>query len=97
MKKRIVALFLCAAMVMSMGACGKTANGEKSTEQTTQETASEVFSGSRSAQIDLDLEKLVTKLADYKGIDVTITGDYDVTDEQVEKNILSLLPYYGVT
>lgn len=97
MKKRIVALFLCAAMVMSMGACGKTANGEKSTEQATQETASEVFSGSRSAQIDLDLEKLVTKLADYKGIDVTITGDYDVTDEQVEKNILSLLPYYGVT
>lgn len=97
MKKRIVALFLCAAMVMSLGACGKNGKTEHTTEQTTQETASEAFGGSRSAQIDLNLEKLVTKLVDYKGLDVTITGDYDVTDEQVEKNIMSLLPYYGIT
>ena len=39
----------------------------------------------------------MTKLADYKGIDVTITGNYDVTDDQVEQNLMSLLPYYGIT
>lgn len=96
MKKKAVALFLCMAMACSMGACG-TKDTQSSTQQGTEETASEVFEGAHSAQMDLDLSKLVTKLADYKGIDVTITGNYDVTDKQVEQNILSLLPYYGIT
>ena len=56
-----------------------------------------VFDGPHSAQMKLDLSKLVTKLADYKGIDVTISGNYDVTDDQVEQNLMSLLSYYGIT
>ena len=97
MKKRVVILFLCMTMVLSMGACGTDSDKKASTQQGTQETASEVFDGPHSAQMKLDLSKLVTKLADYKGIDVTITGNYDVTDDQVEQNLMSLLPYYGIT
>ena len=97
MKKRVVILFLCMTMVLSMGACGTDSDKKVSTQQGTQETASEVFDGPHSAQMKLDLSKLVTKLADYKGIDVTITGNYDVTDDQVEQNLMSLLPYYGIT
>ena len=97
MKKRVVILFLCMTMVLSMGACGTDSDKKASTQQGTQETASEVFDGPHSAQMKLDLSKLVTKLADYKGIDVTITGNYDVTDDQVEQNLMSLLSYYGIT
>lgn len=96
MKKRLVALFLCAAMTLSLGACGK-GTKENNTQAATEETASEAFNGPRSAQMDLDLAKLVKNLPEYKGIAVTITGNYDVSDDDVEKNILSLLPYYGVT
>ena len=97
MKKRVVILFLCMTMVLSMGACGTDSDKKASTQQETQETASEVFDGPHSAQMKLDLSKLVTKLADYKGIDVTISGNYDVTDDQVEQNLMSLLSYYGIT
>ena len=97
MKKRVVILFLCMTMVLSMGACGTDSDKKASTQQGTQETASEVFDGPHSAQMKLDLSKLVTKLADYKGIDVTISGNYDVTDDQVEQNLMSLLSYYGIT
>ena len=44
-----------------------------------------MFDGPHSAQMKLDLSKLVTKLADYKGIDVTISGNYDVTDDHRQK------------
>lgn len=43
MKKRVVILFLCMTMVLSMGACGTDSDKKASTQQGTQETASEVF------------------------------------------------------
>ena len=51
MKKRVVILFLCMTMVLSMGACGTDSDKKASTQQGTQETASEVFDGPHSAQI----------------------------------------------
>ena len=96
MKKRMIALLLCMTTVFAMTGmtgCGKDAQtGPESTQGAVQET----YNGVSSAQMDIDLSKLVTKLADYKGIDVTITGDYDVTDEQVNARTLALLNYRGV-
>lgn len=96
MKKRMIALLLCMTTVFAMTGmtgCGKDAQtGTESTQGAVQET----YNGVSSAQMDIDLSKLVTKLADYKGIDVTITGDYDVTDEQVNARTLALLNYRGV-
>ena len=94
MKKRIIALMLCMTTILAFNGCGNARTQD--TEQST-ENAKATYNGPGSAQMDIDLEKQVSKLADYKGIDVTISGNYDVTDEDVEKNILSLLPYYGIT
>lgn len=94
MKKRIIALMLCMTTILAFNGCGnaKTRDTEQSTEN-----AKATYNGPSSAKMDIDLEKQVSKLADYKGIDVTISGNYDVTDEDVKKNMLSLLPYYGIT
>ena len=43
MKKKSGYTFLCMTMVLSMGACGKDSDKKASTQQGTQETASEVF------------------------------------------------------
>ena len=94
MKKRIIALMLCMTTILAFNGCGNARTQD--TEQST-ENAKATYNGPSSAKMDIDLEKQVSKLADYKGIDVTISGNYDVTDEDVEKNMLSLLPYYGIT
>lgn len=94
MKKRMIALLLCMTTVLAMTGCG---NGSQKGTEGTEISAQETYNGPSSAQMDIDLSKQVTKLADYKGIDVTITGDYDVTDEQVEQRTLALLNYRGVS
>lgn len=97
MKKRMIALLLCMTTVFAMTGCGNGSNGsQKGTEAVTESSVQETYNGPSSAQMDIDLSKQVTKLADYKGIDVTITGDYDVTDEQVNERTLALLNYRGV-
>lgn len=93
MKKRMIALLLCMTTVFAMTGCG---NGSQKGTEGTEISAQETYNGPSSAQMDIDLSKQVTKLADYKGIDVTITGDYDVTDEQVDERTLALLNYRGV-
>ena len=94
MKKRMIALLLCMTTVFAMSGCGN--GSQKSTESATESSVQETYNGPSSAQMDIDLSKQVTKLADYKGIDVTITGDYDVTDDQVNERTLALLNYRGV-
>ena len=94
MKKRIIALMLCMTTILAFNGCGKAKTQD--TEQST-EKAQATYNGPSSAQMDIDLEKQVSKLADYKGIDVTISGNYDVKDEDMERNIMSLLSYYGIT
>lgn len=94
MKKRMIALLLCMTTVFAMTGCGN--GSQKGTEAATESSVQETYNGPSSAQMDIELSKQVTKLADYKGIDVTITGDYDVTDEQVNERTLALLNYRGV-
>lgn len=93
MKKRIIALLLCMTTAFSMAACG---SGSKNGTESTEGVAQETYNGKSSAQMDIDLSKQIKKLADYKGIDVTITGNYDVTDDQVNERTLALLNYRGV-
>lgn len=94
MKKRTIAILLCMMTALTFVGCGK--NAQNAGTQGT-EAAVETYHGPSSAQMDIDLKKQVKKLADYKKIDVTISGDYEVTDDKVEEYILGILPYYGIT
>lgn len=94
MKKRTIAILLCMMTALTIVGCGK--NAQNAGTQGT-EAAVETYHGPSSAQMDIDLKKQVKKLADYKKIDVTISGDYEVTDDKVEEYILGILPYYGIT
>ena len=93
MKKRTIAILLCMMTALTFTGCGK--NGQNAGTQGTE--AAVEYNGTASAQMDIDLEKQVKKLADYKNINVTVTGDYEVTDERINQYILDLLPYYGVS
>ena len=82
MNKKILASLLAGVMAVSVCACGA---GE-----TTEETAA-VETG---AAIEYNVDECV-KLGDYNGLEVTITGDYEVTDEDAEEYMSGLISYYG--
>lgn len=95
-KNKITALALGLMLAAGLTACGGGENTVDTQESSQDQAVSTLtYEGARSAQIKIDLEKQITALSDYNGIDVTITGNYDVTDEDVENNLLQLLSYMG--
>lgn len=97
MKKRMVVLLLCACMVCPLTACS-----EKNGDTETTQAASEANKAPRtkapdvsSVNMGVDPKEHVGKLCDYKGIEVTITGKYEVSDEEIDEIILSDLTTCG--
>lgn len=111
MKNKIVAAILTSAMLISMTACGDSAKNDPSgqaADQTqapeesgtnasvnteTDEPAESYVSESRA--FDLNGRDYVTELCDYSKIPVTITGDYEVTQEKAEAYLNQLIASYG--
>lgn len=91
MKKRLIAASLCAALALSMTACGsKDADTEVATEvATTEDTQTAIVP-------DPDPADCVTKICDYKGIEISLTGDYAVSDDYVNSILESLLVNMGL-
>lgn len=91
MKKRLIAASLCAALVLSMTACGsKDADTEVATEvATTEDTQTAIVP-------DPDPADCVTKICDYKEIEISLTGDYAVSDDYVNSILESLLVNMGL-
>ena len=84
MKKRVLALLLCVTTAAGMTGCGnKTENTAEATEavEETESTEQELPTVPL-AQYDLKGSDYVT-LCDYSAIPVTISGDYEVTDDDV--------------
>ena len=77
MKKRILALALCAVTAVGMTACG---NSKGETAEATESVETTETPAVNLAKYDLNGEDYV-KLCDYNAIPITITGDYEVTDE----------------
>lgn len=93
MKKKVIALLLCMTMAAAFTTgCG---NGKGDTEAT--ESARETGSGLESTKITVDASKQVTMLGNYEGMDISIKGDYSVTDEAVENQAMSVLNSYGLS
>jgi FKBP-type peptidyl-prolyl cis-trans isomerase (trigger factor) len=98
MKKKLVAAVLCAAMVISVSACGSSdtnteAEGGSAVAVESTESGETTIS---SLDIEVDALSCVTTLADYNGIDVSLTGDYAVTEEDVEDIFDSILSSAGI-
>ncbi|MGN0343225.1 MAG: trigger factor [Roseburia sp.] len=89
MKKRLLAIFLCTALVAGVTACGSDKTGES--VEDTEVTAEE------SNMPEYNAVDYVT-LGDYSAIEVTLDDDYSVTEDDVkeflESSVLAYYPYY---
>lgn len=97
MKKKLVILLLSTMMAVTAVGCGNNknegVNGTETVESTENGTEEEVIAASR-AFADLKGSDY-TKLCDYNGIEVTITGDYTVKDTAREDYFKSVFENYG--
>lgn len=98
MKKKLVALMLGVMLVLPMAACGSgkenaAAEGTEITEdvETTEQTERTTAA---SSAFDLKGSDYVT-LCDYDDISITITGDYEVEDEDVTDSFADMFTNYG--
>jgi trigger factor len=82
MKKRILALLLCASTVISVTGCGSKGESAEATEAVENTESTEEAPAVPLAKYDLKGSDYVT-LCDYSAIEVTISGDYEVTDQDV--------------
>ena len=90
MKKRVMALLLCMAMVLTMTACGGSdSDTAKNTENT--EAGMPVVD---LAKYEYDYTDYVT-LCDYTAIPVELAEDYEITEENVEAYVKEVFTYYG--
>ncbi len=78
MKNRLLAFFLVTVMAVSMVACGKE-SAEKA-ETKTEKTKTDA------KPVEYDVDEYVT-LGDYKGVEVTLTGTYDFTEEGLDEYV----------
>ena len=97
MKKRILALLLCAATAVSMTGCGNKAENKTEVTETVENTESAGVPSVELAKHDYRGTDYVT-LCDYSAIPITITGNYDVAEgdvnDYVEQIFASGGPFY---
>lgn len=97
MKRRVVALMLGAMLLVSAAGCGAKENNNavESTEtESVGETETEETVTAASSAFDLKGSDYV-KLCDYNNVSITITGDYEVDDEEVKTTFAEMFTNYG--
>ena len=97
MKKRVVALMLGAMLLVSAAGCGAKENNNavESTEmESVGETETEETVTAASSAFDLKGSDYV-KLCDYNNVSITITGHYEVDDEEVKTTFAEMFTNYG--
>lgn len=107
MKKKLVATLMCVAVATSLIACGsktdevETQASESVTEVVESETQTEnaevtLPEVASSMSYDLDVLSLVSELADYSNVEVSLTGDYEVPQEYIDSALSTLLASVGL-
>lgn len=98
MKKRLVALMLGAMLAVSAAGCGaedkNNAVGETEGTESLEGTESSEKAVAASSAFDLKGSDYV-KLCDYNDISITITGDYEVEEEEVHEYFAQTFTDYG--
>lgn len=90
MKKQLVALLLCVVMAVSVCACGN-GSGEGTEAQGT-----EKLTGQRTTVAENIAKPSVTEMPSYNPTEI-LTGDYEITQEDVEQYMYSVLADKGLT
>lgn len=85
----IVIIAAIVVLVMLMNSNKKNESTEVSTEQS-------IYTGKRSGEFDIDYEKQVTKLADYSNVPVTLSTEYEITDEAKQLYFERVLDTFGI-
>uniref|UniRef100_UPI00405630DD FKBP-type peptidyl-prolyl cis-trans isomerase n=1 Tax=Agathobacter sp. TaxID=2021311 RepID=UPI00405630DD len=88
MKKRLVAMMLCAAMAFSVCACGDNKEGNASGTET-----------ENTEEITITEEDLPTveKIADYSDIDAILKDEYAVTEDEISQGFSSFMANHGMS
>lgn len=98
MKKRIISLLLVTMMVASVAGCGDNKKDEnvEGTEAVaeTEEGTEDAAIISASSAFDIKGSDYVT-LCDYSAVDVTVSGDYEVEDNDVTDYFQQMFANYG--
>lgn len=94
-KKAIIAVIVIALIVVIIALVavisGKSKKGgSKSATEAGTEAGSETM---RSGQFDIDYAKQVTKLADYSGIAITVSNDYEINDTAKQKYLTNVFSH----
>ncbi|SFH66622.1 trigger factor [Pseudobutyrivibrio sp. OR37] len=80
MRNRFLALALAATMILSVSACGKSDSSDSASKDSKKESTAE------QTEIEYNVDDYVT-LGDYKGIEVTVEGEYEYTDDGFDKYV----------
>lgn len=96
-KKAVIAVIVIALIVVIIALVavisGKSKKGgSKSATESGTEAGSETM---RSGQFDIDYAKQVTKLADYSGVAITVSNDYEINDTAKQTYLTNVLQSYG--
>lgn len=96
MKKRILALLLCMITTVSLVGCGNKEGSAEGTEsvEDTESTEMAALPEVDLNQYDYQASELVT-LGDYSAVPLTLTGDYEVEDQDVTDYFTQLFTNYG--
>ena len=96
MKKRVVALLLSTMMAVTVIGCGDSKNTKEdvSGTETVETTETGETQAYESMAFDLKAADYVT-LCDYNHVEVSIDGDYEVTEQDVEDYFSQLFSTYG--
>lgn len=85
MKKKIITLLLAACVTTAAAGCGDSNKNTAATE--TSDVAENASAGAEAVEkITYNVDDYVT-LGEYKGLDVVVEGDFEVTDDKVKDEI----------
>lgn len=97
MKKKLVAMLLCAAVACSVCACGETnsnENGNNNTENTQNSEVNENTENTENNQAAIELS--VTQMADLSDLNAVLSGDYEITQTAIDAYLSDVLANAGI-
>lgn len=92
-KKAVIAVIVIALIVAIIALVAViSGKNKKDGSKSATEAGSETM---RSGQFDIDYAKQVTKLADYSGVAITVSNDYEINDTAKQTYLTNVLQSYG--